>query len=151
MTPEDIATRLLLKLLKAGNQATAGVRQRSPALTAAQIKPYSAIRNWHQKQQCEEVLLAARDAGAISFVRDKLNPADGLIERIDLIDTPALARFLKQTTHADVLAEARSLLASSLASALIRASINSFDWSLEIGDWHGHQALGSDSMLNQNC
>ncbi len=115
MTPEDIANKLLLKLLKAGNQATAGVRQRPPALTATQIKPYSSIRNWHQKQQCEEVFLAARDVGAISFVRDKLNPVDGLIERIDLIDTPALARFLKQTTHADIMAEAKSLLAPHLA------------------------------------
>ncbi|AFM65177.1 MULTISPECIES: Wadjet anti-phage system protein JetD domain-containing protein [Pseudomonas aeruginosa group] len=110
MTPEDIANKLLLKLLKMGNQAGAGVRRRAPALTARQIKPYSAIRNWHQKQQCEEVFVSAQDAGAISFVRDKLNPDDGLIERIDLIDTVALARFLRQTTHTDVLAAAISLL-----------------------------------------
>jgi hypothetical protein len=115
MMEEEIAHGLLLKLLKAGNKATAGIRQRVPALTASQIKPYSSLRNWHQKQQCEEVFLAARDAGAITFVRDKLNPADGLIERIDLLDIVVLALFLKQTTHADVMAEAKSLLAPYLA------------------------------------
>ncbi|MFP5424996.1 MAG: Wadjet anti-phage system protein JetD domain-containing protein [Gammaproteobacteria bacterium] len=110
MNPEEIANKLLYKLLKAGNQATAGVRKRAPALTTAQLKTYSAIKNWHDKQRCEEVMLAARDAGAISLVRDKLNPEDGLVERINLIDITALARFLKQPTHADVLGAAKSLL-----------------------------------------
>ncbi len=115
MMADQIANGLLLRLLDAGNKSVAGVRQRAPALTAAQLKAYSSIRNWHQKQHCEEVFLAARDAGAISFVRDKLNPSDGLIERIDLIDTRILAQFLKQTTHADVLAYAKALLAPHLA------------------------------------
>ena len=114
MTEEKIAHELLLRLLKAGNKASAGVRQHIPALTASQIKSYSAIRNWHQKQQCEEVFLAARDTGAISFVRDKLNPVDGLIERIDLVDTGALARFLKPPPHADIIVKAKSLIAPYL-------------------------------------
>ncbi|MFK3797137.1 Wadjet anti-phage system protein JetD domain-containing protein [Pseudomonas sp. NPDC088444] len=115
MTEEDIAKGLLLKLLKAGNRKAAGVRQRAPALTASQLTAYSALRNWHQKLQCEELFLAARDAGAISFTRDKLNPADGLIERIELLDTGILAGLLKQTTHADIMAQTRSLLEPYLA------------------------------------
>ncbi|EKT4459901.1 DUF2399 domain-containing protein [Pseudomonas putida] len=112
---EQIAQDLLLKLLKMGNKSEAGVRQHAPALTAAKLKPYGALRNWHQKHECEEVFLAARDAGAISFLRDKLNPEDGLIERIELIDTSVLARFLKQTTHQEIMADARELLAPHLA------------------------------------
>lgn len=38
MTPEEITSKLLYKLLKAGNQATAGVRKRAPALTTAQLR-----------------------------------------------------------------------------------------------------------------
>ncbi|MCF5182959.1 DUF2399 domain-containing protein [Pseudomonas syringae] len=111
----QIAQDLLLKLLKMGNKSEAGVRQHAPALTAAKLKAYGSLRNWHHKYQCEEVFLAARDAGAISFIRDKLNPEDGLIERIELIDTAVLARFLKQTTHSETMADARELLAPHLA------------------------------------
>lgn len=112
---EQIAQNLLLKLLKMGNKSEAGVRQHAPALTAAKLKPYGSLRNWHQKHECEEVFLAARDAGAISFMRDKLNPEDGLVERIELIDTAVLAHFLKQTTHAEIMADARELLVPHLA------------------------------------
>src|SRR3546814_5024228 len=43
-------------------------------------------------------------AGAITLQRDKLNPKDGLIKRIDLIDVRALAHFLGRSTYADQLA-----------------------------------------------
>ncbi len=105
-----IARDLLVRLLAAGNKATAGVRIRAPALTAAQMKPYRELRNWHQKQECEETLLAARDANAISLVRDKLNPVDGLFERINLLDVQGLARFLGQSSHADLMGQATAQL-----------------------------------------
>ncbi|HHH9110727.1 TPA: Wadjet anti-phage system protein JetD domain-containing protein [Pseudomonas aeruginosa] len=107
---DTIAKELLQKLLVVGNKADAGVRQRAPSLTRSQLKPYLALRNWHQKQKCEETFLSARDAGAISIVRDKFNPVDGLIERIDLLDTQALAQFLGRFTHADFMADARAFL-----------------------------------------
>ncbi|WP_199221167.1 Wadjet anti-phage system protein JetD domain-containing protein [Limnohabitans sp. JirII-29] len=69
------------------------------------LKPYSDLRSWQQKQECDEMFQAARDAGAVTLQRDKLNPKDGLIERIDLMDVQALARFLGRSTYVDQLAQ----------------------------------------------
>lgn len=103
MSAGAIARDLLAKLLDAGNKHAAGARARAPALTAAHLKPYSELRSWQHKQECDETFLAARDAGAVTLQRDKLNPNDGLFERIDLVDVQALARFLGRRTYADQL------------------------------------------------
>lgn len=103
MSAGAIARDLLGKLLEAGNKHAAGARARAPALTAAHLKPYSELRSWQHKQECDETFLAARDAGAVTLKRDKLNPNDGLFERIDLVDVQALARFLGCSTYADQL------------------------------------------------
>lgn len=104
MSVNTIARDLLAKLLDSGNKHAAGARARPPALTASQLKPYIELRSWQHKQECDETFMAARDAGAITLLRDKLNPKDGLIERIDLVDVQALARFLGRSTYADQLA-----------------------------------------------
>ena len=103
MSASAIAKDLLAKLLDAGNKHAAGARTRAPALTATQLKPYRELRSWQYKQECDETFLAARDAGAVKLQRDKLNPNDGLLERIDLVDVQALARFLGSSTYADQL------------------------------------------------
>lgn len=103
MSAGAIARGLLATLLDAGNKHAAGARTRAPALTAMHLKPYSNLRSWQQKQECDETFLAARDAGAVTLQRDKLNPKDGLFERIDLVDVQALARFLGRSTYADQL------------------------------------------------
>jgi hypothetical protein len=105
MSAGTIAEDLLAKLLDAGDKHAAGARARAPALTAMHLKPYRELRSWHQKQECDETFLAARDAGAVTLQRDKLNPKDGLIERIDLVDVQALARFLGRSTYADQLSK----------------------------------------------
>lgn len=105
MSVSAIARDLLAKLLDSGNRHAAGARARAPALTATHLKPYSDLRSWQHKQQCDETFLAARDAGAITLQRDKLDPKDGLLERIDLVDVQALARFLGRSTYADQLAQ----------------------------------------------
>lgn len=105
MSAGAIARDLLAKLLDAGNKHAAGARARAPALTATQLKPYSELRSWQHKQECDETFLAARDAGAVTLQRDKLNPKDGLFERIDLVDVQALAQFLGRSTYADQLAQ----------------------------------------------
>lgn len=105
MSASTIAKDLLAKLLDSGNKHAAGARARAPALTASQLKPYSELRSTQQKQDCDETFLAARDAGAVTLQSDKLNPKDGLIERIDLVDVQALARFLGRSTYADQLAQ----------------------------------------------
>ncbi|MDO8773286.1 MAG: DUF2220 family protein [Burkholderiaceae bacterium] len=106
MSAGAIARDLLSKLLDAGNKHAAGARARAPALTATHLKPYSELRSWQHKQECDETFLAARDAGAVTLQRDKLNPKDGLFERIDLVDVQTLARFLGRSTYADQLAHA---------------------------------------------
>lgn len=105
MSAGSIARDLLVKLLDAGNKHAAGARARPPALTATHLKPYSELRSWQHKQECDETFLAARDAGAVTLQRDKLNPKDGLFERIDLVDVQALAGFLGRSTYADQLAQ----------------------------------------------
>lgn len=110
MRASDIARDLLAKLLDAGDKHAAGARARAPALTATQLKPYSDLRSWQHKQECDETFLAARDAGAVTLQRDKLNPKDGLFERIDLVDVQALARFLGRSTYADQLAQTIGVL-----------------------------------------
>ena len=105
MSAGAIARELLVKLLEAANKHAAGARARIPALTATHLKPYSDLRSWQQKQECDETFLAARDAGAVTLQRDKLNPKDGLFERIELVDVRALARFLGRSTYADQLAQ----------------------------------------------
>lgn len=110
MSASAIARDLLAKLLDAGNKHAAGARARAPALTATHLKPYSELRSWQHKQECDETFLAARDAGAVTLQRDKLNPKDGLFERIDLVDVQALAKFLGRSTYADQLAKTVALL-----------------------------------------
>ncbi len=112
MNPGAIARDLLAKLLEAGNKHAAGARARAPALTATHLKPYSELRSRQHKQECDETFLAARDTGAIKLQRDKLNPKDGLFERVDLVDVQALARFLGRSTYADQLTQTVAQLES---------------------------------------
>jgi hypothetical protein len=129
MSADTIARDLLAKLLDAGNKHAAGARARAPALTAAHLKPYSGLRSWQHKQQCDETFLAARDAGAVTLQRDKLNPKDGLFERIDLVDVQALARFLGRSTYADQLTQTIEQLESLKAEFPVILEV--------IGRWTG--------------
>jgi len=129
MSAGAIARDLLAKLLEAGNKHAAGARARAPALTAVHMKPYSELRSRQHKQECDEVFLAARDAGAVALQRDKLNPNDGLFERIDLLDVQALARFLGRSTYADQLAQTVAQLESLKADFPVILEV--------IGRWTG--------------
>jgi hypothetical protein len=104
MSPSTIARDLLTKLLEAGNRHAAGARVRPPALTGTHLRLYRNLRSRQQKLECDETFLAARDAGAVNVQRDKLNPNDGLFERIELVNVQVLARFLGHRTYADQLA-----------------------------------------------
>lgn len=129
MSAGAIARDLLAKLLDAGNKHAAGARARAPALTATHLKPYSELRSWQHKQECDETFLAARDAGAVTLQRDKLNPKDGLFERIGLLDVQALARFLGRSTYADQLVQAAAQLEPLKASFPVLLEV--------IGRWAG--------------
>jgi hypothetical protein len=100
---------LLSKLLTAGDKAQAGLRVRAAVLTKTRMKAYLDLRDIRQKEACENTLLAAQDAGSITLARDRFNP-DGLIERIELKDVEALARFLGEESYAVILERAREAL-----------------------------------------
>lgn len=120
---DGIARTLLEKLLAAGDKSAAGVRRRAPSLTAAQLRPYLELRSLQHKTACEDSLLAARSAGAIDIVHDRANPKHGFIERVNLRDIAALARFLGKEPYADVLAAASRRLSSLMPSYPVLADV----------------------------
>lgn len=101
MSAGELAHRLLERLLEQGDEHIAGARARPPSLTARELAPYLKLRSWQQKQECDETFLAARDAGSVSITREKHNPIEGPIQRVDLLDLGALAKFLGRETYAD--------------------------------------------------
>ena len=98
---DDLARKLLERLLDAGNKSVAGVRSRQPALTGAALDPYHALRSFKDKESFETSVLAAKQAGAVEILVDKVNPKDGYFQRINLLDIQALSRFLGQKPYAD--------------------------------------------------
>lgn len=112
---DAIAKKLLLKLLDDGNKQEAGARLRAPALTTSTLEPYRKLVTWHQKRACEDVFSAARSVGAIELIRDRANPEDGFIERINLKDTVALAHFLGETTLSAQVVSAKARLSGTEA------------------------------------
>jgi len=113
---DALARGLLEKLLTSGNRSAAGVRSRQPSLTASQLGAYRALPSFQKKRACEDTLLAARSVGAIEIIRDRDNPEDGFIERINLADVGALARFLGEIPLADQVAAADDALSGLTAA-----------------------------------
>lgn len=120
---DALARTLLEKLLAAGNKSEAGVRRRRPALTATQLTPYRELRSLQHKTACEVTLFEARAADAIEIVKDRTNPEDGFIERVNLRDVRALARFLGEIPYADRLTEATRRLAELEAAYPVLADV----------------------------
>lgn len=138
---DALARTLLEKLLAAGNKSEAGIRRRPPALTATQLTPYRELRSLQHKTACEVTLFEARAADAIEIVKDRTNPEDGFIERVNLRDVRALARFLGEIPYADRLAEATRRLAELEAAYPVLADVT-HKWS-QMGRVRG---LGPDNV-----
>ena len=98
---DDLARKLLERLLDAGNKSAAGVRSRQPVLTSTALAPYHRLRSFRDKESFETSVLAAKHAGAIEILVDKVNPKDGYFQRVNLLDIKALSRFLGQQPYAD--------------------------------------------------
>lgn len=94
---DELANKLLSKLLEAADKHHAGARSREASLTMSSLKDYRGL-NHKSRLLCEESLLAAQSIRCIKVIRDKHNPDDGLIEKIELIDIDKLANFLGKTT-----------------------------------------------------
>jgi len=94
---DELANKLLSKLLEAADRHHAGARAREASLTMGNLKDYRGL-NHKARLLCEESLLAAQSIRCIKVIRDKHNPDDGLIEKVELIDIEKLAKFLGKTT-----------------------------------------------------
>lgn len=106
------ARQLLEKLLRDGDKLDAGVRSRAAALTASKLVPYRSERSLQAKEAFETTMQAAQAEGAVRLAWDDPRDRNGFISRVELIDPPALARFLGQRPLANILADARSQFAT---------------------------------------
>ncbi|WP_197342688.1 Wadjet anti-phage system protein JetD domain-containing protein [Ralstonia solanacearum] len=100
------ARQLLDKLLRDGDKADAGVRSRRAALTRSNLAAYRSEKSLQAKELFEVTMQAARAEGAIHLVWDNPQEGNGFIERVELVNPRALAKFLGCTPLADLLADA---------------------------------------------
>lgn len=114
MSMDEIAQRMLEKLLTAGDRFAAGKTSRLPTLTGKQLEPYRALPSLPRKAACEQALFAARSVGAIEIKRDPGNPESGFIEKVILQDVTALAEFLGKVPLAVQVATAEKMLAAAI-------------------------------------
>jgi hypothetical protein len=108
------ARNTLMKLLEAGNRATAGVRSTRPALTRSHLADYQDTRSLADKEAFEATMKAARAEGAVSLTWEKGAGEDGFIQRVELIDLDALSMLLGIETAASRLKKAASQFAPLL-------------------------------------
>lgn len=108
------ARQLLEKLLRDGDKLDAGVRSRAAALTASKLAAYRSERSLQAKEAFETTMQAAQAEGAVALSWDDSHERNGFINRIELVDPRALARFLGQVPLADILDAARGQFAPSV-------------------------------------
>lgn len=111
---DPLARVLLNRLLAAGDRADAGVSSRKPKLDGKQLDGYRD-QTYQARMRCELALIAARSVGAIALQRDPVDPEDGMIQRIDLVDAERLADFLGEKTLKSRASSAESQLAPLIA------------------------------------
>lgn len=105
-----LARSLLENLLSAGEKEKAGRRSRPPALTKSNLVEYQQLASLPKKESFEETMRAARADGAVELTLDNTVGELGFIQRIDLIDIRALAKFLGATLVEDKVSQAETLL-----------------------------------------
>lgn len=120
---DALGRRLLEKLLSQGNRTEAGARSRQPSLTASQLVSYRSLPTLQKKLSCEATFLAAKSVGAIEIIRDRDNPEDGFIERINLLDVMALAAFLGEIPLSDQVAAASASLSGMVGEFPVLAEV----------------------------
>lgn len=94
---DELAHKLLSKLLDSADKHSAGVRVRAPALSLSNLKSYRELGH-KLRLICEDSLLAAQSFGCITVIRDKHNSEAGLVEKVVLADIEKLAEFLGKKT-----------------------------------------------------
>lgn len=111
---DELARAALARLLASGEKREAGVRVRTPALTASALEAYRGLRSLQDKEAFEAPLLDAKARGIIALTWDRRGPEDGFIARVDLLDAAALAHFIGVAPAAELQAQAVAALASSV-------------------------------------
>lgn len=107
---DQLAYKLLEKLLSDSEKNDAGRRSKPSVITKSNLATYHASRSLQAKESFETVMNACRAEGAITFTLGSRIEDDGFINRIELQNKPALAKFLQKELAADVLAVAKSCL-----------------------------------------
>ncbi|HEY0562693.1 MAG TPA: Wadjet anti-phage system protein JetD domain-containing protein [Methylophilus sp.] len=107
---EQLAYKLLEKLLFDAEKNDAGRRSKASVLTKSNLSPYLVCRSLQAKESFETVMNACRAEGAITYTVGSRIEDDGFINRIELKDKRLLAKFLQKDLAVDVLSEAKSSL-----------------------------------------
>lgn len=108
------ARKALLRLLKAANKHHAGTAVRRPALAAAALSEYHALRGLKAMEDFEAEMATAQAMGAITVHRPRRD-RQGLIERIELVDIVKLASHLGEVPYAVQVQAARQALDTYLS------------------------------------
>lgn len=138
---DQLAWSALEKLLAYGERKGAGVRTRTPALTAAKLVEYRGFRSLQAKQSFETTMRAARALGAVSLTWDDAFTEDGFISRVDLTDLRKLAEFLGKKPVEDHVRAAQERLAPLMERFPVLDEV--------IGQWaklRKVRALGPESL-----
>lgn len=108
----DLAHQMLHHLMHRSERLKAGVRLRTPALTTHDLAPYRKTAALKDKESFEAVMKACRANGAVVIQWDYAdgNSIDDFIKRVDVLDLDALAHFLGETPHHEIMETARSAL-----------------------------------------
>lgn len=106
---DQLARRLLEKLLVNGEKVMAGRLSRPAVLTKSGLTEYRALRSLQMKESFETTMRAARVAGAVELAWDDRGE-DGFIQRVRLVAVRQLAEFLGETPREEQLARAKELL-----------------------------------------
>lgn len=107
---ENLARKLLYKLLSEGEKAVAGVRSRPPGLTALHLAEYRKTVSLNDKDEFEAVMRAARAHRAVQLIWDHGSVTEGgpddFIQRVKLGELARLAEFLGARSRSDIQTEA---------------------------------------------
>lgn len=108
---ENLARSLLEKLLKDAEKADVGRRKNLPVLTKSNMTEYQEkCTSLQAKETFETYMCSARAEGSIIFTYGTRGAEEGFINRVELVNKQALAKFLGKELEEDKLSKAISLL-----------------------------------------
>lgn len=122
---DPLARKALERLLKSADKHEAGVAVRKPALTGAALSEYRALRSLKDKENFESAMEYAQAEGTIRIQRPR-HEAQGLIERVELVDLGKLAALLGEVPHAHRVQAAKATISAHFAEFPVLMDVLSF-------------------------